>query len=85
MCILVLPAYLSVYYMQGVTAESRRGHHIPLKLELQRVVSLSIEAGKQSQVHWKRSQCSSFLTNLHNPFLPILDEMCATMNVFETQ
>ena len=59
--------------------EARRGHWIPLGLELQMVVSCHVYAGNRIQVPCKSIQCSSGLSHLSSPanaFLMAVSRQC---------
>ena len=42
--------YAAVYHLSAVPAQARRGHHIPLGLELQTTVSHHVGTGNQTYV-----------------------------------
>lgn len=44
MCMGILPAFISVHHMYALPKNFRRGHQIPLELEIQITVSHSIGA-----------------------------------------
>ena len=53
--------------MSCSAAEVRRGHQIPLELELQTVVSCHVSAGNGTQVLCKSNQYSLLLSHLSSP------------------
>lgn len=52
-----LPAYIAVRHIHALPLESRRKRQNPLELELGKVVSCQVGAGKLG-ILWKSSQCS---------------------------
>ena len=54
----VLPVFVSVHYMCTVPTDARKGVPEPLELELPSIVTLSMDAGDESQALWKSIHCS---------------------------
>lgn len=62
----VLPAYVAVHHIHALPLEVRRKCQNPLELELGKIVTCQVGAGKLG-ILWKSSQCSYLLSRLFSP------------------